>query len=65
MGKHRAQALQTELSLQSPRNLRWEELEPQTRERVIELVGQLIISVYQNGKKNMKTERRRVHGQDH
>jgi hypothetical protein len=53
------------LSLQSPRNLRWEELEPQTRERVIELVGQLIISVYQNGKKNMKTERRRVHGQDH
>jgi hypothetical protein len=64
MGKHRALVLQTELSLQSPRNQRWKELDPQIRERVIELVGQLLISWYKNHGKNIEREGRRANAQD-
>ena len=65
MGKHRAVVLQTELSLQSPRNPQWEEMGPQIRKRIVELVGELLLSWYKSCGKNMHDEERRENEQNH
>jgi hypothetical protein len=61
MSTQSVEARQTELPLKTPSNPRLEELEPKIREKVIDLVSQLMLSMYAESKKQ---ERRNEYAQN-